>query len=354
MIAILSEYSRSETTLAALRLADLAIGYGEDVRLVAVGRHERGVHPFWDQRVLSGKKDGIYRAVRDCSHVVHFNVSGVALEKVSLVADKAVQIVVPRWHSLQTGDYAVLHRYALVVCPGKTFYDDLVKVYRDRLNVPTLSWAKWDSGLPSVRRLGVVNEGRIKACFLCGASTVDFCGFATLQLINALLDNLATLDITILATKSWSRKERQKIGQMRQHWGARLAYASAGDLLEQTRTYHKHDWLVLPGVRDDFGIQAQRAMSCGLPVIAYAIEPWNEIIMDRYSGMLMPCDVAANSVRAPLAVINLGSGYRTCLEAFSSVPLLLKLQKNDWHLTHTQQAFNSYWADVFGFDTEVP
>ena len=58
MIAILAPYGRNEVTLAAIRLAELVVGLGREVRLVACGGYEKSVHPLWDERVVAGRMSG--------------------------------------------------------------------------------------------------------------------------------------------------------------------------------------------------------------------------------------------------------------------------------------------------------
>src|ERR1019366_2785661 len=104
MIGIVTPYGRIETTTVALRLADLALSLGIDVRLIATQHKETQIHPFWDHRVRSSRGDGLYRAIQGCTQVVHLELNKSIVAQVNLVAANATQILVPRWHSLQRSD----------------------------------------------------------------------------------------------------------------------------------------------------------------------------------------------------------------------------------------------------------
>lgn len=348
MIVILAPYGRNEVTAAAIRLADLALSLGLDTRLVACELHERQVHPFWDSKVWSGKGDGVYRAAKGCTCVVHFMCQPSYVEKVRLVAEKSKQILVPLWHSLRPQDINFIPQYDQVVCPSKTCYDLLKKAaFRNEENVQKLTWAKWEAGLPSVRREGTVDDATIKACFYCDASAIDFCGPLVIEAVSELLAMCKRLSATMISTKAWAKRDRQQLKHAGQIWGGRLRMLKVSGLVQQAGLFHAHDWSVFMGVRADFGINAQRSLACGAPCIAFNVEPYNELIAEGRNGVLIPCEVHYNANHAPVAVPSMGSILSTCGPALADQRKLFSIQQGDWHMNEHRHQFNELWSAVW-------
>lgn len=349
MISILAPYGRNEVTSAAIRLADLALALGRDVRLVACGLKEKKVHPAWDDKVRSGHREGIYKCTHKAAVVVHFGLHQSWHEKATLVAEKkGKQILVPGWHGLVPKDRSLMPRYDQIVCPSRTcrklVQSDVfenVKMSKDKL-----THVRWDAGLPAIRREGTVVADRIRACFFADASSIDFCGPMVVQLTNELLDAYPKLDVTVLSTKSWSRHDRHDLRAAERKWQKRLAVRRATCHTDLNKEFHSHDWVVLPSVRADFGMAASRALACGAPVICHDVAPFDEIVT-AWSGLLVPCEVRTNAFKSPIAVPNIGNWLTTCAKAFSDTRHLFNLQTRDWQLSEAQAAFNLAWTKVW-------
>ncbi len=352
MITLLAPYGRNEVTSAAIRLADLAMGLGRDVRLVACGLKESSVHPSWDDKVRTGQRTGIYKAAHKASCVVHFQCHQSWYAKAALVADgkKAKHILVPNWHGLGPRDKAVVAKFDQVVCPTRACKKAIQsEVFQgDRVGRDLLTWVRWDAGIPPVRREGTVADERIRACVYADSASIDFCGPLVVHLVDELLTQHPRLDVTVISVKSWSRKDKHDLRAAEKKWSAdkRLAVRRVGTLPDLTKEFHAHDWVVLPSVRADFGMAASRALACGAAVIAHDIEPFSEIVTEA-SGLLVPCEWTSGRMLAPVAVPSMARWLETCDRAFSDTKLLFKLQTWDWKLTEHQAAFNLAWSRIW-------
>jgi len=353
MIVILAPYGRNEVTSAAIRLADLAMALGRDVRLVACGVHEKTVHPSWDDKVKSGLREGIYKACLKARHVVHFESNPAWYEKASFVSvtkgQDAKHILVPNWHGMGPKDRFLVTKYDQIVCPSRLCKRVLhAEVFQGDKSIDKdkLTWAMWDAGIPAVRREGTVENERIKACVYCDSSAIDFCGPMVVQMCGELLLAHPKLDLTVLASKSWSRHDRRDLKTAQVKWAKRLNVSRVSGLCDLAMEFHKHDWVVLPGVRSDFGLAAAKALACGAAVICHDVEPFSEVV-SKERGLLVPCEIRNGQGRAPMAVPSMGDWLETCAKAFTDTKLLFKLQTRDWQLSEQQAAFNLAWSTVW-------
>lgn len=351
MIAILAPYNRGEATSAAIRLANLVLAHGGEVRLVATTNAESGVHSYWDQRVWSGRGDGVYYAARNVAKFVHFQPHPALREMTELVAEQAEHILVPQWHQLKPEDGALLLDHHVIVCPSRRCREGIRDVVFNGIepSKTVLTWANFDAGIPFVTREGLVAEGgNPRVLFLANHTVVDACGPMVLRLIAALLDELPKLTVSILCNKTWPEQDRKDIRKMRAHYGERFHSGKLSNANQLTKEIHAHDWVVLPWTRVDFGVTAMQALACGAPVIAWDIEPCSEIIVSEKNGLLIPCELQVSKFHAPTAVPDLGRTLKTLIPAFRDNRMLFRMQTQDWHLDQLEKEFNKFWARLLG------
>src|SRR4029077_5625622 len=256
MIAILTPYGRNEVTAAALILADLVVSAGEEVRLVALGVHETGVHDCWDRRVRSSKGNGIHLSVRGASHCVWFDTGIDAYRQGTLVAAaKAVHIGVARWHRWQRSDQAVIRAYDRVVCPNdhaadlisKTFFTGMLPL----LAANPITYQAWSAGLPFTGHVGLASDYP-RVAVLYDATCTGRCGSGLLNALCLTLHRQTECTITLLCTRSLRRRDRQELSRLTSEFPTRLSVRCAGSLFEQATVLQAHDLLLVPGLRADF------------------------------------------------------------------------------------------------------
>lgn len=348
MITLLAPYGRNEVTSAAIRLAELVMSLGQKVRLVACGVHEKAVHPFWDERVVTGHRvDAIAKAAAKATAVVHFQCHQAWFEAASLprtTANAIKQILVPNWHGMAKREASLIPRYDQIVCPSRLCKQVVqAEVFQgDKLDKDRLTWCRWDAGLTPVRREGTVDDAKLKACVYADAATIDFCGPMVIELVGELLAMFPKLEVSVVSAKSWARRDRASLAQAAKKWGGRLRTVRMTGLFDLTKEFHTHDWALLPSVRADFGMAASRALACGVPVICNNVAPFDEVVWAD-NGVLVPCEVRTGAAKAPLAVPSLANWVEACTAALRDTRKLFRLQTLDWKLAEHQAAFNNAW-----------
>jgi len=350
MIAILAPYNRGEATCAAIRLANLVVAHGGEVRLVSTTNTEIGVHSYWDQRVWSGKGDGIYFASRSVQTFIHFQPNATLREMTELISEKAQHVLVPQWHHLKADDAALIPDHHAIVCPSRRGREGVKAVAFNGVEPETvLSWANWDAGIPFVTREGLVSEGgNPKVLFLANHTVVDSWGRQTVGLIDELLGQLPKLTVTLACNKSWGDDDKREIRRLKDTFAERFNSVKLQGWDHLNKELHAHDWTVLPWTRSDFGITAARSLSCGAPVIAHDIEPFSEIITNEKNGLLLPCGVKCSPYQAPTAIPDFDAALQTMIPAFRDNRMLFRMQSQDWNLDGLEREFNKFWARLLG------
>lgn len=349
-ITILAPYALSETTAAAIRLAELAIAKGYDVRLVATAKPEKGVHPIWDSRVFSGQTPGVPKHCRGSEIVIHFGGGRETLKQAKLTAEKAEHVLVPLWHHFDRSHAKLFKEYSAIVCPSQALYRSIdERVFQDRGSKHGLNHCRWDCGIPSIRRIEPAVPGRTRVLAWCDRFTIEHCvGPSLVPLFGTLLQSRDQLDITIAHTRSWAAEDYSALRNLAKEWDGRVRIKRTGDFLIQNRDFLSHDWTFLPAVSGDFGLTVARSLACGAPVVCHNIPPFNEQIFDHRNGVLMPCNMLepTATAAAPIAVPAMGKMYESCFKAFDELTASTLRQQN-WSLENHQKAFEAFWANLW-------
>jgi hypothetical protein len=329
MIGILTPYGRNEVTAAALALADVIHGRGEEVRLASAGGQEEGIHPHWD--TPSPAAPGWDSA---CDAVICFG--GIPHYKTST-------ILVPGWEYLPGANMLT---DVQIVCPNAFYYASFKAA-----GAPLLHLCPWGSGIGQpTTRTGPARKGRTYVLFWCNNTIIDTASGIVIETITELLRRLPEVSITVASTRTWPRRSRAAWNKLLNRYPLRLECIPLGGHVEQLRALYAADWIVVPSLADAFGMAALRALATGAPVIAYAGAPYSSIIKPGENGFLAAASLPYNST-LPTIVPEPGSLLKTCLAAFTSPAPRHKLGgwgqlKSDWSMEENDRQFASFWVEL--------
>lgn len=348
MIAIVAPYAHGETTLAAIRLAEELLAMGHEVRYVAAGPSAGHVCPFWDKRIWTSRGDGLCVAAQGCRTVIHFQPSRSLLNRATLVADQAKQVLVPSWHQLRKPDGELVRAYHQIVSPSLPCFTSVQQTFlAGRMLGNPPKWTTFCSGLRPVHRVGVLHDRRVRACLVADGTVIDSAGAQTLQLIRELLMAIPVLSFSLLSTRSWPDSGRKTIQKLGVQFPERFRAVRVGYVPDLTAEFHTHDWAIFPSARWEFGILPSRAADCGAGVIALDVAPLNGILCHGHDAVLIPCKTRLSWNQAPTASATAGALLSTCLTALSDPSVLTAVRSDNLaERIHRIAGFRSTWEAV--------
>lgn len=348
MIVVYTPYGRSETTAAAVRLAELAVAAALPVRLVSVGPHEARVHPFWDRHVLCGRGDGVQAAAAGATTCVWFVYGEYLRRAAAQAAPKAAHVYVPAWHGQPRPGPDGLPPYDMVVCPAAAQHAAFGPRVLPGREAGHVAWVGWDAGFPAVRHEGRVAPNKIRVLAHCDVGAIDECPAVAVRVMDGLVERCPAVELTCWSAKAWSRRDRRSLAGLAERWGGRFTAAAGGTLQDQLTLMHEHDWFLYPAARCDFAAHPVRALTCGLPVLAWDVPPVSEVVRPGVSGVLVPCETSANWAAAPTAAAVASRFVDACAPVLNDVRRLTALQAADWGLRERAAAFQTFWRDLLG------
>lgn len=352
MIAILAPYLRNEVTYAAIRLSELLLSIGIEVRYVCCGERSDRVHPNWDHRVRSVNSQGIPRSVHLASHVIHFHHNDYWYQQI--LSDKTKHIVVA---STGCDISTVLYRNNnnIIVCPNKAWYGYLKQTDLES-STPEgnnrIVSILWDTGIPPVPRITPISDDKINVCFVCDSFVIK--NYSTLCFM--LIREIASITdekvcITVLTTKELRKEDKRMLNAIIGETG-RIQTRKVRSKLDYIVEFHKHDWSVFFSTRSDFGYAPALSLACGTPIVASDIEPYKTIV-GRTNGYLVPCNVSNDTKSPGEALPSLYTWVEMCANIFNDRSKLVTTLSNDWGLCGAQLYFKAQWLKVLDLNSTI-
>lgn len=347
MIYVYSPYRRDETTYAALRVAQSALETSnQDVFILPQGPKSGVASSFWDNRVLS--RINTLPAILSATSIVHF---GVDVDFINMVqhykknSSKAcTQILVPLWHSTRLETITNIRSFFdYCVAPTAAIKKTLMQCVYGKTRTKKLIELPWDVRSNQTKREGHVRKNWTKICVVADSDAIGNSSNFIFTVLDELLNSQSNLEFTVLHSRSFCPADKQTIKCLLRDFNTRLSFKQMPPLDSLTLEFHNHDWVWLPSRRSNFGAFANLANSCGCPVITWDISPYNEIIENDVTGVLVPCDSKTNWMQAPSAINDTSNFVKYAAVAFSQEKIFETMFKAP---QENKNKFNDTWCDL--------
>lgn len=313
-IAICAPYVKNEITLAAINFANHLTASGFDVDLLADGKVQHGLHPFWDMHAKSGTNPkSLNKWLNNARHVCWFSLPDNKITSVKAKQQK-LNSSFKNWLFLSFQPFdsklaAALRWVDGIVCLGEPVAKWLSSKSRPK-SCPqfVVDPVAYTSGFK--RRDGFcINERRYLLIVLDNSTTRDL-GVAWLKVIDELLTAHAELHVTFASPVKLSREMSSAI---RSRCNARVvcvenvAYASLADMS------HVHDWTYLAMTRYFNGATLCALKLSSSPVISHG---WTQNLLDidcrMYYASRPVADVATADIKTRIERLLQSSVFELC------------------------------------------
>lgn len=348
MLAIFAPYDRTETCLAAIRVADLALAAGQSVRLITTGPCHKGIHPYWDGQVRTTRFGGLFEYGQGLTHAVWFHCGANYLDTVSHLGDKVKQIYVPSYHDMHLYEWAAAARADSVVYPSasaKKVGAEVLPVVLAGEDPPAENWCRWESGFRPRERRPKARLNSPRVLIYCDTHAVDDCAPLVCRIAVGLTREVSGAEVHLMAAKTWSKRDRRLVRDVARESGGRIGVSHQLGVSDLLAKLNAADWLALPGVRSNFGLLVGYAASFGVPVVCYDVDPLAELVVDGHNGLLVPCELHGSRVGAPSAVPSGVAFAGRLVDSVTDVRLYNRMRSGDWRLAEWARAFQEFWYD---------
>ncbi len=342
MLVILTPYRCCEETAAALRIAELAESLDVPVRIVTFDRQRPRVHPDWDNRVFTGRGDGLYRQATGCSVVVDFINDSKLTESVRLVAEHARMISCPVWRKLTQTSLNCVRRAHGVVCGSRAF-----QKYLSSQEIEVARFCRFHHRPRYNQRDGQISPENLRVAIWADAALLTSASVPFFEVtIRDFLNQIDDLILTLLCPKSMAKSLRNCTAKLTREFGSRWRMQPVGGLAGLPSELASHDWLMCPGGSSDFGWPASLALASGTPVVGVDAPGLSEFVVDGKNGYLLPAVAVPPKGWAGAPAVERDPSWFTtaCIRLFGTDRGdLLEMQQADWKLAAKADSFDAFW-----------
>ena len=317
------------------------------VRLLAIGRIQHGIHPYWDSRIHPDTN--VLNWSQGCDAVIWFEHNMTLRSLSHSVSDEALQVLVLASHTAASTNLREYVVYDNVVCPSPRVAEHLgAKAHKSVARL--VSYCPWDCGIDTVK----VNESRenkdIRLYVPLDGSTMDETGLFTIQVLEEVMKNLPKLQVTVNYAKSWPRKTRHDLKQRSQGWGKRWICTSY-PFHRSLGPMQDFDWTYVPSIRSDFGIVVSHSLACNNPVLAYDVAPFNQFFpLHGARGVIIPCGFGTNWLGGMIARPEFVTTVGILSQVLQDDSALRRCRSMNWGLDKSRKAFRQHWGDLLGLE----
>lgn len=344
MIAIVAPYTASETTAAAVRLADFAYAAGYPVIYLTTQRGSGPLHHFWDSRALSLRSSAYRQALNGIRQVVWFD-GDWAFSSVNSCVRDAENLRVLNWHTLDSSSWRGLTRYHALIAPGDSCQHGIqAAAARDwgEVAAPNIDMVRWDSGMPTLHKLPPASQASLRVAVHVDRFALECAELGFWPLLSSLLTADKTMHVMLELSHSVGRRDREHLRQLESEWWPRLDYNFPDSPWLALQRLRECDVSVVLQLRSAFGLRAAQSLAAGAPVIAFDAPPFADQLVHGVHGYLVPVTYALTAYNAP----HLRPHFADVEQALVWLLRSGKLERyrgRDWRLEDRRQVFEAFW-----------
>ena len=186
--------------------------------------------------------------------------------------------------------------------------------------------------------------------WLSSSAIIDF-GDGVYRILTGLLSSIPSLRVTVYRERALSPRLLSLFDRLVASYPERLILTDSISMYLLPVVLRQHDWTWIPTTRADFGIDAMVARSCGTPVIAWQVPPFETCLSHGADGIHIPCQRSNNWFGAPRAIPTVKMTERILGDALVDPLLCDRFRRGTSFLDGRRKVFEAFWAKVW--HTEV-
>jgi glycosyltransferase involved in cell wall biosynthesis len=175
-----------------------------------------------------------------------------------------------------------------------------------------------------------------------GKTTTDVFGMLA-QVMEAVPD----VRITAVGGPGWVLHSLRSARMVQKQYGDQFTFVPQATEQERRSLLSQSHLVVWPAHYDSFGLVGLTALHMGVPVVAWDIEPQNELIINERNGMLVPCFPRQNWLGMPYAAGKYSSFGRVVIFLLQNPHILAKMRSTSLRfLENRAKYFQQAWKEM--------
>lgn len=255
-------------------------------------------------------------------------------------------VLAPMWQELVPPFRKAMKRADVVVALSTECHE----LYKDVYKLRNAVLIPFDTGLPITRKDARVNQRNIKVFLPWFDRNARCANSDFLSLLGFLVERMPEVTLTVAITSS---KFSPAIAKFFQTLGARtsgrVSVIRSPALRERLNLFSDHDLTLYPAECDNFGHCLLTSITCGTPVLTFAVSPQIDFVYQDASGLLVKTKTDFDENGVPHAVPDYDE-FLSTLQTMIAEPWHIDNLNNriTYNLSARRKAFEMGWRAVLG------
>lgn len=281
-IGIYTHYAHCDEAYFAIRLADFLRTQGVDCTIYSdIVPAKLCTH--YDRTVVHKKKRTFTSWAKTCQTIVWTHPPKIDTLNYARRINVRT-IIVPMWQELVRPFRKVLQRVDSVIAMTAEARELFTKVYKFK----NVTYIPFDVGIPATKKTKAVNGRQVKI-FLPWFDRNARCAHSQfLGLLGYLLERMPDAQLTVAITSCRFAPSVAKFFQtLGRKTAGRVKLVRNIPLAKRPAMYTAHDVTLFPAECDNYGFCNLMSISCGTPVLSFALSPQIDFIYQDANGVLV-------------------------------------------------------------------
>jgi len=281
-IGIYTHYAHCDEAYFALRLAGFLRTQGADCTLYSNTQPAK-LKTEYDRSVVHKKKCSFTQWAKTCQIIIWTHPP--KLDTLNYTKRVGVRtIIVPMWQELERPFKKVMNRADHVIAMNAEARELFAKIYK----LKNVTFIPFDVGLPAIKKTKAINSRQIKI-FLPWFDRNARCAHSQfLGLLGYLLERMPDAQLTVAITSSRFAPSIAKFFQtLGRKTHGRVKLVRNVQLSKRPAMYTAHDLTLFPAECDNYGLCSLTSISCGTPVLSFALSPQIDFVYQDANGVLV-------------------------------------------------------------------
>lgn len=341
-IGIYTHYAHCDEAYFAIRLADFLRTQGVECSLYSDVAPSK-MYTHYDRTVVHKKKKSFTDWAKTCHTIVWTHPPKIDTLNFVRRADIRA-IIVPMWQELVRPFRKVMQRADHVIALNSEARELFVKVYKFK----NVTYIPFDSGLPTTKKTKPVDSKRVNIFLPWFDRNARCANGQFLNLLGYVIERMPDAQLTIAISSSRFAPSVAKFFQtLGRKTAGRVKLLRNVPLSKRPALYTAHDLTLFPAECDNYGVCSLMSLSCGTPVLSFALSPQIDFVYQDANGVLIKTRVDYDENGVPHAAPEYEK-LITTLQAFvADSSLLDNLNRRvNYNLAARRKSFELGWQTL--------
>jgi hypothetical protein len=253
-------------------------------------------------------------------------------------------IIVPMWQDLVRPFRKVMQRVDHVIAMTAEARELFGKIYK----IKHVTMIPFDTGLPVVKKTKSVNHKQIKVFLPWFDRNARCANSQFLAFVSYIFERMPEAQLTVAITSSRFAPSVAKFFQrLSRRTNGRVKLIRNTPLSKRPAMYTAHDITLLPAECDNYGLCGLTSITCGTPVLSFALSPQVDFIYQDANGVLVKTRVDYDENGVPHAAPDY-ERLMTVLQTMIAEPIHIdNLNKRvNYNLAARRKSFDLGWQTL--------